>query len=225
MKKIESSLRETNDLQFSSEAEVTRINGIGLSLVVAENLNAHEDILLLSIDQVTTRIQELADQIKFLAAKEHEQDLGVILKCKLLEENMVALEEEIEGKRIAMQNLHSESMDAATKRFRSVSRALSSINVSIATFYERLVDNGECYLSYASDSLSLFAEGVQMIARSENRPWTDINKLSGGQQAACGVSVSKKEALYHWLFAACLFHLGIILVVILHSSKIVHFII
>ena len=77
------------------------------------------------------------------------------------------------------------------------------------------MEDGECYLFYASDSLSLFVEGIQMIVRSEYRPWTEIYKLSGGQQATCGVSVGLNLFIFQlllftyekMLLYSCLLHL------------------
>lgn len=185
--KLYVSRNEANKLISTCNASIARISDIGVSVqlpVTSCELKKADSLM-----EVCTRMEAAADEMIFLSRKEKEQDIGVIERCKIIEKSLLLNEAKAGDVRLVCNRIRDDNIEAAAKRFRTLSWALSSINTSIASSYEKLVDGGEVYLSYASDSLSLFLEGVQMIARSENRPWTEINKLSGGQQAACGVSV------------------------------------
>lgn len=70
------------------------------------------------------------------------------------------------------------------RRFDLLMDHLRQINHNLTSCYPQLVPGGGCFLSFPTDPISLFQEGVTLMAQHGNQPWRETGKLSGGQQAA-----------------------------------------
>lgn len=59
-------------------------------------------------------------------------------------------------------------------RFQMIVSALNAINNLLGNLYGRIVKNGDCFLSFACDRVSLFAEGVKLRAQHGTSSWQDV---------------------------------------------------
>eukprot|EP00602_Paraphysomonas_sp_CaronLab_P005490 CAMPEP_0185023262 /NCGR_PEP_ID=MMETSP1103-20130426/5944_1 /TAXON_ID=36769 /ORGANISM="Paraphysomonas bandaiensis, Strain Caron Lab Isolate" /LENGTH=995 /DNA_ID=CAMNT_0027555767 /DNA_START=509 /DNA_END=3496 /DNA_ORIENTATION=+ len=77
------------------------------------------------------------------------------------------------------------------RRFVLLSAALREADRHIScTFLEMTQNQGDCFLSYATDPVSMFSEGVVIFARfGDSKEYREARQLSGGQQAACGLAL------------------------------------
>lgn len=151
----------------------------------------HETSKYQQADKMTIdrAIEDASCQVDYISSQLDNLDMTVLEESKSVSKNICDVMESIDCIRYEIQRLHEDILIVTGNRYKLITFALDDINKSIGTFYENLIEGGECYLSYPGDSTSLFAEGIQFIARYEDRCWTDIKKLSGGQQAACGFAV------------------------------------
>jgi len=75
------------------------------------------------------------------------------------------------------------------RRFVDLSHHLKTICDQLSVVYSQLVPQAQCYLSYVDNPKSLFVEGVSIIAQYGNSAWRESSMLSGGQKAACSLSL------------------------------------
>jgi chromosome segregation ATPase len=66
------------------------------------------------------------------------------------------------------------------------------VNNELSDAYAALTPSGgECYISYSSDMCELLNGGVIMMTKvNRHTSWRSIDRLSGGQQALCGLALS-----------------------------------
>ena len=183
---IEFETLESEKLRSESSAQMDAIALRGLDIATSSPFS---EIQVMNVEAVDAYLHQLSRQYDHFAAKESRLDMNVLHQVSALRSVAREMEADVATKQQLMQSAHQEAMQTAVRRYLKVSHALTHINNSIGSYYEKLIDCGECYLSYPSDSTSLFAEGVMIIARSGDRPWVEVHKLSGGQQAACGFAV------------------------------------
>lgn len=176
----------TNALKIAAEAEIQRLQSICTSLITP---TCSVEIESVGENEMDEYLLDLEHQSNYLADREKSLDISILETVQILNEKMGTLTKSRAENQLRIKRLHCEILDATAMRYKILSSALSKTNDCIGSVYQQLIESGECYLSYPSDSSSLFEEGILLIARSEGRCWTEINKLSGGQQAACGLAV------------------------------------
>ena len=86
-------------------------------------------------------------------------------------------------------NTRRHANDLENQRFLTLTTNLREINERLGTLYRRCVPHADCYLSYASNPISLYEEGLTIRAQHGASAWRDAAQLSGGQQAACSLSL------------------------------------
>ena len=92
--------------------------------------------------------------------------------------------------------LHQQALNARrhaneleNQRFLTLTTNLRDINERLGALYRRCVPSADCYLAYASNPISLYEEGLTIRAQHGASAWRDAAQLSGGQQAACSLSL------------------------------------
>lgn len=63
------------------------------------------------------------------------------------------------------------------ERFQKFSHFLERINSAMSIEYRRLISEGDCYLSYAADPVSLFIEGINVQVQHGNGPWRQVGDM------------------------------------------------
>jgi hypothetical protein len=104
--------------------------------------------------------------------------------------------------------LYGSIIQLQEERYTKLFEGLKTINQHLQSTFSAIVPSGECYISHASDPVSIFAEGLSVCARYGSSSkywevverciwgcltlfslWKQVRQMSGGQQAVCGLSV------------------------------------
>lgn len=62
------------------------------------------------------------------------------------------------------------------ERYKLLMRFLSLISAKVSGIYKDIVPGADCYLSYASNPISLFQEGATLFAQHGQSSWREVLK-------------------------------------------------
>lgn len=62
-------------------------------------------------------------------------------------------------------------------RFTLLMQYLQMINIQLSKIYKKIVPEADCYLSYASNPISLFEEGVTLLAQYDRNAWREVRSF------------------------------------------------
>ena len=74
---------------------------------------------------------------------------------------------------IASQKMN-ESNELQLQRFLKLTTVLNQINTNIGPIYKKIVPNSDCYLSFATDPILLFEEGISLLAQHGSQSWKEV---------------------------------------------------
>jgi chromosome segregation ATPase len=117
----------------------------------------------------------LSDQRRHLQESEIPLDILTIPRMRQIKRDLVSTNALMENKRFSMIELQKSISALQLKRYELLHTTLEHLNSSVSRIYPQLKTTGECYLSYPSDPASLYSEGVTLMARSDSRPWMEVN--------------------------------------------------
>ena len=60
------------------------------------------------------------------------------------------------------------------RRFTLLMQYLQMINIQLSKIYRKIVPEADCYLSYAANPISLFEEGVTLLAQYDRNAWHEV---------------------------------------------------
>ena len=63
------------------------------------------------------------------------------------------------------------------ERFSLLTHSMLEINSRLSATYKRIVPEGDCYLNYASNPISLFEEGATLFAQHGQGSWQEVLML------------------------------------------------
>jgi hypothetical protein len=75
------------------------------------------------------------------------------------------------------------------ERFHQLNDSLNEINSKMADNYSYLKPEGECFLSFAPNPISLFEEGVRIVAQHDKGSWRDVSDRNDGAEQSISNSL------------------------------------
>jgi chromosome segregation ATPase len=72
-------------------------------------------------------------------------------------------------------SLQREANSLQNHRFNMLSAHLGAINRHLSETYRRVVPGADCYMSYASNQISLFEEGIVLMAQHGRSAWREVS--------------------------------------------------
>jgi chromosome segregation ATPase len=60
------------------------------------------------------------------------------------------------------------------KRIKLLMHHLGVLSTKLSTVYKRIVPGADCYLNYATNPISLFQEGVTLVAQHGQSSWREV---------------------------------------------------
>ena len=67
-----------------------------------------------------------------------------------------------------------EASNLRNNRFTMLCTHLSAIDTCLAEIYRRVVPGADCYMSYARNPISLFEEGITLMAQHGRSAWREV---------------------------------------------------
>lgn len=61
------------------------------------------------------------------------------------------------------------------QRYYLLTQHLQRINVRLSETYKSIVPEADCYLSYAANPISLFEEGIKLLAQHNHSAWREVS--------------------------------------------------
>lgn len=114
---------------------------------------------------------------KVLLSKQHPRESELIESFLALHQQKNDYASAIEERLQEASRAKKRQLAFEHERFLLLSTALRKINECIGALYGRIVRNGDCFLSYPTDQVSLFSEGIRMRAQHGNSSWLDVRVI------------------------------------------------
>eukprot|EP01041_Mallomonas_annulata_P006658 gene6658-13477_t len=182
---------KSNNSSNNSNSNRVRSKGKHKHLAVIQEMELEMDSVGLEVLHETLR-RELSD----INHRWISIDFNLLQVYENNHNQINHLNASIHEKKTCASNIQIQANVLQESRFDQLSTALRDLNHHIGRMYQSLIPFGNCYLSFPSVSVSLFEEGVSLLVQHGSQPWKETGKLSGGQQAVCGLAESFPSQLY-----------------------------
>lgn len=64
------------------------------------------------------------------------------------------------------------------ERFHLLTNKLQAISKNLSDIYQKIVPGADCYINYATNPISLFEDGISMLALHGQSSWQEVSNSS-----------------------------------------------
>lgn len=76
------------------------------------------------------------------------------------------------------------------QRFAEFNKSCTAVNEKMSAIFKSISPFSDCFLSYPNNERALMEEGVILQCKPDSFEWKSFEKLSGGQQALCSITLA-----------------------------------